>query len=149
MLVNKYVRFNDLEKVIIQPAINEINDNFSLDIRVSYTAIKTGRRYDTIKFVIHQASNNEIDENIPPEVQMAKNMSDIELFIGIKTLLASRYKVFFTSSDKEWLTYELYSSIALRNTYVALLSDAWKNYNITNYKSFFAKHLQNETKSTA
>lgn len=148
-LENKYKLYADLSKKIIEPAINEINNLQNKEIHVSYIPIKNGSRYDFIKFTIAKVNteieNKNNDSIYPPEVLMAKNMSEIELFVSIKTLIMSKYRVVFSPNDIEWIDYTIYSKYAFESTYLSLLADEWKDHQITSPKAFFAEHLKRLT----
>lgn len=142
MLESKYSRFNDLDRTILSPSINEINENDNLDIKVTYTPEKKGRRYSSIKFHIFKKTTEFEDRNIPPEVAMARSMTASELFMSIKTILNIKYKCVFTSQDLGWQSSSQYTKYALESTYVSLVADEWEDHKITNHKSFFAEHLK-------
>ena len=62
---SSYVDFNNIRKKIIEPAINEINEK--TDIKMSYEAIKTGRKVTAVKFLI---STKEKQNNIENEKEI-------------------------------------------------------------------------------
>lgn len=145
-LDDKYPRYNDLDKKILEPAINEINNiDENFDIKISYIPIKIGVKYDSIKFTIQKIIKNNEDNIYPPEVILAKSMTEIELFSSIKTMLTMKYKCIFTNQDINWINVIQYSKYALESTYLSLLADDWNNHIITSHKAFFAEHLKRLT----
>ncbi len=142
-LGSKYPRFNDLDKNIIEPTVREINQNS--DIHIAYTPCKKGRKYELIKFTISKITEDE-DNGIPKEVTMARNMSDNELFVSIKTILTLKYKCTFSHIEASWNSCSEYSKNALVSTYLALMADEWKDHSITSPKAFFAEHLKRLSK---
>lgn len=148
-LEDKYKLYADFNKKILEPSVKEINESEYKEIEVSFVPVKNGARYDYIKFTISKVivEKDSEDEFIPPEVQMARNMSVVELFTSIKTLLLVKHKVMFNVSDSEWQEANLYTKYALESTYLSLLEDEWKDHKITSYKSFFAEHLKRLSKT--
>ena len=65
-LGTRYKQFNDLLKRVIEPSIDEINEQS--DLKVTATPQKTGRKFTHIKFTIKQkpkTSNSKRDPNSP------------------------------------------------------------------------------------
>lgn len=147
VLGDKYSRFNDLQKLIIEPSINEINNSEDIDITISYKAIKVSRRYAAIRFYITKKEVDKPLSEYPPEVQMARSMGESELFSSIKTILSMKYQVIFLPNESTWSNHKIYSRYALEDTYLGLMEDRWTKMGIeiTNHKAFFATHLKNET----
>lgn len=141
-LEDKYKKYNDLVRNIIDPAVNEINSLENGEIQVSYTGIKNGRRVDYIVFNIKKVNKHTEQDSYPPEVLLARSMSEVELFTSIKTLLVAKYKILFTPDDSAWNDCKQYSKYALESTYLSLLADEWKDHVISNHKAFFAEHLK-------
>lgn len=139
---DKYKGYYDFNKFVLEPAIKEINSIESIDFKVSYSPIKNGVKYDLVRFILEKEAEENEDSYIPPEVQMARSMSEQELFSSIRTILTMKYRVMFSPSDAVWSNYELYSRYALENTYLSLMEDKWKDHNITSPKAFFAEHLR-------
>lgn len=55
MMVEKYGRFPDLRRYVIEPAIKEINS--VSDINVTWEPLKQGRKYNRLKFVVTGKKN--------------------------------------------------------------------------------------------
>lgn len=142
-LGTKYSRYPDLDRKLIRPCIDEINLINDDDVIIDYIPVRKGTRYDAIEFIIKQ--KEKIDSGIPPEVAMARSMSHMELFFSIKTLIAAKHNCIIPSNDPDWKDCEMYTYKALESTYVALLKDEWKDYNITSPKAFFAEHLRRKS----
>jgi plasmid replication initiation protein len=148
ILGEKYSRFNDFEKYILLPAVTEINE--LNDIIVSYTPKKSGRKYTSVVFKIKIKENTLSDvSELPPEVQAVRNMSEIELFASIKSILSFKYKVLFTQSDIDWNDVGNYTKYALEVTYLGLMDGKWDNHQIPHPKGFFAEHLRRESEKGA
>jgi plasmid replication initiation protein len=143
ILGDKYSRFNDFEKYILLPSIQEINE--LNDIEVSYTPKKSGRKYTSIVFKIKMKKEIVDESDLPPEVQAVKNMSENDLFTAIKSILSFKYRLFFTQADVDWNDVSIYSKYALESTYLALMDGKWDAHEVKYPKAFFAEHLRRES----
>lgn len=145
---NKYSRFNDFTDKILNPIIDEINA--LNDIIISYTPIKRGVKYESLRFSITSNSKQiESELDIPPEVMMVKSMNNNELYTSIKTAIMMKYKCIFTPIDIEWIDVNQYTSYALQQTYLGLITGEWDNHEIKFPKSFFAENLRRESQRGA
>ena len=144
-LEDKYQQFYDFQKKIVEPSIEEINEiskENNTGINVSFEVIKLGNYNDSIKFYIRKV-NEEVTPEKSPLYSMLKTLTDEALFISIKSLIMQKYGVIFNEMDIDWLHCNNFSRYALESTYMNLILDYWKNYEIKNPKSFFIKHLSN------
>ncbi len=71
----KYSRYNNLKQKVILTAYKEINEK--TDINFEFEEIKSGRKVDKIKFIIHSKKIEKLDSNNPLEEMTIVKVADI------------------------------------------------------------------------
>ena len=106
-LGTRYKQFNDLLKRVIEPSVDEINEQS--DLKVTATPQKTGRKFTHIKFTIKEKPKPKVIEN------KGRDKNTIDMFCKLTDAQIQKYSSILSkvSDISDLSTFPDYSTFAL------------------------------------